>query len=235
MEQSATHIENVESYHNMIWSVVHRKIRSHGIRPEYIKEVQEELFSEGGVIYLHSKNTFKEDKGAVFSTWLYTQLDGRLGNHIKRKLAHMTPYGSQRFESINDLDENLLFIQADDYLDVIPEAKEKVIQDLYEQAFNKWKVEKCAYLFFVYAFDETGNYNLKLKDFIQEEFDFLINMGVNPHDMRAASDDQVAIEYIKNSVEDYFQKDVVNKRKISNNVRKTIDYYLSTRRKECLN
>jgi len=85
MKEVKSENSEIEQYYNMIWSVIHRKVRSYGIRPESIAEVNEELFSESGLIYLNTKKSYKEEEAAVFSTWLYTQLDYRLGNHIKKK------------------------------------------------------------------------------------------------------------------------------------------------------
>lgn len=231
MEKEQIKYPNIEEYHNMIWSVIHRKVRSYGIKPESIAEVNEELFSESGVIYLNTQKSYKEEEAAVFSTWLYTQLDYRLGNHIKRKLFHLTPSGAGTFKSIHDVDENLLVIQAENYTDIISVEKEEIINAVYERAFKKWKPKKCAFLFFVYAFDETGYYNKHINDFIAKEFIFLKDIGVKIDINKFGSYNDNIIEDVRRSVSNYFDSNKNSKKLTLNNVRKTIDYYLEKRKK----
>ena len=218
---------NFEDYTGIVWSIINRKLRSSNIKSEYYSEAEEELFSLSSEIFIQAVATYDKDKEASFTTWLFYQLDYRIGNHINRKLFHLTPQGEFMVIFIEDLPLNFL----DKYLEEesgveIPEDKIQFLDYLYHRSYSTWKVEKAAFLHLVYGYDSTGKYNKYVKNFIEENKRFFVDMGLEIVDGFAEVANAYMVDTVAIETEKWFLKDKDNRDKTMNSIRQTINYYL---------
>lgn len=213
-----------EDYEKMLWNIVHTKAsRYSSIGSLDISTLKDDLFGEASLVYVRSLETWDKNGKSSFSTWLYTQVDYNLRNYLKRKVWSVV-------ESEEMKDDGLEYFPDEDDSDVecISDSQSEVVFNLYQRSFNKWDFEKCAFLFFVAAFDESHEYNSFMIDFLYKHQEILKKEGFylplkNPNIDTVEILGDAHVFFFN-----YFKKDSKKYKKIQNNVKNSVKYFLST-------
>lgn len=213
-----------EDYEKMLWNIVHTKaMRYSSVGSLDIGVLKEDLFGEASLVYVRALDTWDENGKSSFSTWLYTQVDYNLRNYLKRKVWSVV-------EKEESKEDGLEYFSDEDDSDVecISESQGKVVFNLYQKSFNKWGFEKCAFLFFVAAYDESHEYNNFMMDFLYKHKDIMLEKGFSLPGEQIAGDSGAVLEDAHVFFYQYFKKDSENYKKIQNNVKNSVKYFLST-------
>jgi hypothetical protein len=204
-------------YEKLIWKVVHLKVNSTGGRSKRDQRVlAEDLYGEACIVYVQCLSSWSPEKKCKFSSWLYMQIEYNLRNYINRKIS--------KDNALEDLDD---FEDGGDYYeletaDVGSFANVIKIEKVFGWAFNRWKFEKTAFLFFVLAYDESGESNPYLINFVEKYSVDLMDAGF---DLSVYIDYYFCLDDLHIFFSgDYFKGD--SRSKLSNNVRNSVKYIL---------
>ena len=219
-----------EDYQKLIRSVVHKKMRSHCVLKPHWSYVESDLLAEAAIIFMQAKESHKDDGGRVFSSWLYQQLEYRIGNFIKRKLYRYTSEGAQQYVELEETHINHLVEYIDNIENIIDEDRGELIHSLYKEAYTRWKIEKAAYLFFVYALDETEQYNPYGYSLVSENLNYFEGLTGQNLNWLTKSNFKEFILFFHQLLSNLYEGKEADRYKISNNIRKSIDYFLKEKR-----
>lgn len=208
-------------YEKMLWNIVHTKaIKYSNINSLDVDVLKEDLFGEASLVYVRAIDTWDENGKSSFSTWLYTQVDYNLRNYLSRKVWGVVEKEDCRED---DLD---YFPEDNEEVKCINEEQGKIVFNLYEKSFNKWNFEKCAFLFFVAAYDESHELNSFMLEFLYKNEISLKKIGFNLPNRTAGG----MVELLEDAhvfFYNYFKSNPEKYKKIQNNVKNSVKYFLS--------
>ncbi len=213
------------AYRRLIWTVIYSRMRKHGVRSQDYPETKEELFGEASIVFLRCIESWDENGNSKFSTWLYDQVNYNMMNYLNRKIDH-TKLNRVVIKDIQDLE---LAEEDSPGENLFKEGQLEIIQKLYKRALGGWNFEKCASLFFIEAFDPTGNYNPYMQDFVIKYEEFFEDKEFCVGEGKLNSGEAVKRWLDLHIIfQKYFYADKKAYRKIQNNVRNSVGYFVRT-------
>lgn len=214
-----------KDYENLIWSVIHRRMKLSRVMSYEYKSIQDELFGEAGLIFINATNSFDENNSAKFSTWLYTQVDFNLRNYLNRKIDSA---GNKNYLFVDIDNEEGIEISEENDTSIISSEQAKRIFELYEKSFNSWSFKKCSFLFFVAAYDETGEFNPFMEKLVFKNKDFFLEQKFDLFNPKYEKEESSTFFLdIHIFFDEYFKRDKIEYRKLQNNVRNSIRYFIT--------
>jgi len=206
-------ILNIEEYSGMIWSIINKRGLYYFSHPLLDTEtLKKDLYSEASLAYLEAKSSWDSTNEAKFSTWLHIKVSFKIRNYLNRKINKILAEEAYLFDDIEITEDETSYIDEKQATD---------ISKLFEKAYGNWSFEKCWYLYYIVAFDETLKYNQNLKNFMVRYKD---DIGNIPYEQDLSDvDDDTILDFHKFSC-DYHKKTKNNK--LINNIRNSIKYHI---------
>lgn len=213
-----------EDYEKMLWNIVHTKaLKYSSVDRLDLTVLKEDLFGEASLVYVRALDTWDSKGKSSFSTWLYTQVDYNLRNYLKRKVWNVVEKEDLKEDGLDYIAD-----ERDNNVECISEIQGEIVFNLYQRSYNKWSYEKCAFFFFVAAYDESHEYNNFMVDFLYDNREKLQEEGQILPVRDAGLDSVKLLTDAHIFYYNYFKSDPENYRKIQNNVKNSVKYFLST-------